>query len=123
MIRRPTRTTRTDTLFPTTTLFRSAGPAQRIADHHRDRGGNAGPDDRSPRLYGTERRLRCCPFPASPSLVSASSDRRSRGRSEEHTSELQSLMRTSYDVFCLKQQHNKQQDNIHHLQHIQHYTL
>src|SRR3546814_9060229 len=67
MIRRPPRTTRTDTLFPYTTLFRSAWRALR------------------PRRLGRH------------------VDRhRQPGRSEEHTSELQSLMRISYAVFCLK---------------------
>src|SRR3546814_11643088 len=68
MIRRPPRSTRTDTLFPYTTLFRS-------------RGGDA---DLQRRGRGAARR------------------RQRAGRSEEHTSELQSLMRISYAVFCLK---------------------
>src|SRR3546814_2789680 len=72
MIRRPPRSTRTDTLFPYTTLFRSAAP---------DAGGNAHP----------HRRLH-------PDV---------RNRSEEHTSELQSLMRISYAVFCLKKKKNR----------------
>src|SRR3546814_7789461 len=73
MIRRPPRSTRTDTLFPYTTLFRSR--------HNRPR-----------RRAGSTRR-NC--------LSTAARSRRSR-RSEEHTSELQSLMRISYAVFCLK---------------------
>src|SRR3546814_3584429 len=79
MIRRPPRSTRTDTLFPYTTLFRSR-------DHAlgRKRGGRLagriGDDD------GFDRRC---------------------GRSEEHTSELQSLMRISYAVFCLKQKRTR----------------
>src|SRR3546814_9544048 len=80
MIRRPPRSTRTDTLFPYTTLFRSArrlrlGPMEK-------------PSDRT-RL--TDRPGRNRPGPA-----------RNGQRSEEHTSELQSLMRISYAVFCLK---------------------
>src|SRR3546814_15748752 len=73
MIRRPPRSTRTDTLFPYTTLFRSPAAAM-----SRPAGGNR-------RLVGP-------------------SDHRLDGgmRSEEHTSELQSLMRISYAVFCLK---------------------
>src|SRR3546814_2029643 len=82
MIRRPPRSTRTDTLFPYTTLFRSRHDAGRL-DRHRD----VRPRDRGrSRAHGTA--------PA-----------RHRGRperSEEHTSELQSLMRISYAVFCLK---------------------
>src|SRR3546814_6242463 len=73
MIRRPPRSTRTDTLFPYTTLFRSTcRPA--LAPPGDD--GNAG--------QGGGR------------------------RSEEHTSELQSLMRISYAVFCLKKKNKKQ---------------
>src|SRR3546814_5309709 len=82
MIRRPPRSTRTDTLFPYTTLFRS-----------RQRGD---PD----RRRGDQRRV------AAPC---ESTNGRGQGRltrSEEHTSELQSLMRTSYAVFCLKQNTN-----------------
>src|SRR3546814_1175964 len=74
MIRRPPRSTRTDTLFPYTTLFRS------------ERVGN----DRLRRGRAFDHRLvwhQRCP---------------ARSRSEEHTSELQSLMRISYAVFCLK---------------------
>src|SRR3546814_5209933 len=81
MIRRPPRSTRTDTLFPYTTLFRSRsdGGAARRPLHHRPRL-SGGPD--RPRPSGG----------ADPEIP----------RSEEHTSELQSLMRISYAVFCLK---------------------
>src|SRR3546814_3833819 len=96
MMRRPPISTRTDTLFPYTTLFRSpfgpdmAGAAQHVGDR---RGGNAGargdaPDGR-PGLPSLARLLQHSGNPAAP-------------RSEEHTSELQSLMRISYAVFCLK---------------------
>src|SRR3546814_19037008 len=84
MIRRPPRSTRTDTLFPYTTLFRSTGPSS-----------SAWP------VHATH----CCGFRRQPSIICS---RRSAylpptaGRSEEHTSELQSLMRISYAVFCLK---------------------
>src|SRR3546814_2419995 len=71
MIRRPPRSTRTDTLFPYTTLFRS-----------QPRGGEA--------VAAGQRRAR------------RSGAGRAQSRSEEHTSELQSLMRISYAVFCLK---------------------
>src|SRR3546814_5997605 len=89
MIRRPPRSTRTDTLFPYTTLFRSL-------DRCRLSGLSAG----QARLRNGDRRaaLRC------------QGDRRTRRhrgtRSEEHTSELQSLMRISYAVFCLKKKKN-----------------
>src|SRR3546814_5853797 len=83
MIRRPPRSTRTDTLFPYTTLFRS----------HRVGGGRRQPGTgvRWPRRPGGGQQL-SADLPL----------RRKRQRSEEHTSELQSLMRISYAVFCLK---------------------
>src|SRR3546814_4594379 len=90
MIRRPPRSTRTDTLFPYTTLFRSIWPA-RSATGSWFR--SAGPQD--PELVRAVR-------PAAA---------RSCGRSEEHTSELQSLMRISYAVFCLKKK--KKTHQIH----------
>src|SRR3546814_6590611 len=87
MIRRPPRSTRTDTLFPYTTLFRSLGGERalvRAVLAHRPR-----------RLHGHPAALRV-PLPA---RREGSLD---QARSEEHTSELQSLMRISYAVFCLK---------------------
>src|SRR3546814_5733842 len=119
MIRRPPRSTRTDTLFPYTTLFRSARP-----DHHR-RGARPGSLGSSESLEYRPPRWHChaaCQFRVGGALSSratdpggggqcaAAADRRSR--SEEHTSELQSLMRISYAVFCLKKKttqslHNK----------------
>src|SRR3546814_1253615 len=99
MIRRPPRSTRTDTLFPYTTLFRSA-------DAHPSRllGRRAGEPD--------ARRRDRARLPGAPAPRTARS-RRAVGhlaaRSEEHTSELQSLMRISYAVFCLKKKKNKRQ--------------
>src|SRR3546814_1422034 len=84
MIRRPPRSTRTDTLFPYTTLFRSAFCGTELGCHQ---GAGGGP---GPGAGGAAH-----PEPAR-------HHRRAAGRSEEHTSELQSLMRTSYAVFCLK---------------------
>src|SRR3546814_7070164 len=87
MIRRPTRSTRTDTLLPYTTLFRSGVRASRHAPRLPDLP-NYDP------LPGDETR---------PALAAPSSPNMRRfTRSEEHTSELQSLMRISYAVFCLK---------------------
>src|SRR3546814_3384765 len=83
MIRRPPRSTRTDTLFPYTTLFRSA----------RRRRGDRTAAARQ-RLAAAEADGVC----AGPGILRD----HGRGRSEEHTSELQSLMRISYAVFCLK---------------------
>src|SRR3546814_11385026 len=88
MIRRPPRSTRTDTLFPYTTLFRSRGTAGRQSANHR----TCQRECRPGRLHAEH-------------AVGLRLDRRvhRRGdRSEEHTSELQSLMRISYAVFCLK---------------------
>src|SRR3546814_11018593 len=81
MIRRPPRSTRTDTLFPYTTLFRS---------DRRATAGQASLPNNPPAVRQDRRALvscRCCKV---------------LPRSEEHTSELQSLMRSSYAVFCLK---------------------
>src|SRR3546814_3920737 len=85
MIRRPPRSTRTDTLFPYTTLFRSL---------------DAVLDKRQIRNSFCQRwAVSCCrcAFYGIRTIVSGA-----RYRSEEHTSELQSLMRISYAVFCLK---------------------
>src|SRR3546814_8665505 len=97
MIRRPPRSTRTDTLFPYTTLFRSTdrGGARHARRQH-DPGRGGDPTSRA-------------------------------ARSEEHTSELQSLMRISYAVFCLKKKkilkknqkprtHTGQQESTQHIQ-------
>src|SRR3546814_4232544 len=111
MIRRPPRSTRTDTLFPYTTLFRSAawsrrhhfrkvrhdgvvafGPARGTARRHPAKAGNRPQEPRPPRIEGGRQRDGLAGTPANLSAQ----------RSEEHTSELQSLMRISYAVFCLK---------------------
>src|SRR3546814_4240502 len=97
MIRRPPRSTRTDTLFPYTTLFRSA-PAKRVAVAEHPIGDQADPlmgyvvDPGETAAKGFGR-------PEEPQPALAAEIHR---RSEEHTSELQSLMRISYAVFCLK---------------------
>src|SRR3546814_16558902 len=84
MIRRPPRSTRTDTLFPYTTLFRSRC------------GSCSAPGRWAPVVV---------PVPV---LAGVAAPRR---RSEEHTSELQSLMRTSYAVFCLKKKINRKKSH------------
>src|SRR3546814_2438095 len=147
MIRRPPRSTRTDTLFPYTTLFRSrrvevpglkgrvdAGAGHALAVEHHRRDGFGGKTVSSalalqraqvagaamakaelradvyfarrqpPDQHGAHERLRA-----------------HRHRSEEHTSELQSLMRTSYAVFCLKKK-TKQSSHPHNRQHTQSHT-
>src|SRR3546814_13604255 len=99
MIRRPPRSTRTDTLFPYTTLFRSpASPASRF-----HRGSGIPGDDVAgvlDRRHGPG--SRCAVQLHRPAKPLAQ-------RSEEHTSELQSLMRISYAVFCLKKKKTKTQ--------------
>src|SRR3546814_12126913 len=98
MIRRPPRSTRTDTLFPYTTLFRSE-PQDRKERSVSRKAGTGLRRGFSPnhKLWRT-----AMPKPdVSPSLAN---------RSEEHTSELQSLMRISYAVFCLKKKKTKNQN-------------
>src|SRR3546814_3067030 len=102
MIRRPPRSTRTDTLFPYTTLFRSLVRAMRITS-----------------LPPTE------PTRSAPSLAKVTGTPPTAAlRSEEHTSELQSLMRISYAVFCLKKNKTERQQQTNetlkvHLRHMQ----
>src|SRR3546814_2216487 len=165
MIRRPPRSTRTDTLFPYTTLFRSPG---NYPSWHAHRGGSTGrAHRRCDRTWAIsvrrERRGRNGPYPGrntqpgrldqarhdharprhrQPGECSARgpdrghpalprlSGRLREIRSEEHTSELQSLMRISYAVFCLKKKTNitKSNDyyqliednNIEHVTHRHH---
>src|SRR3546814_7626600 len=109
MIRRPPRSTRTDTLFPYTTLFRSRHPrrARRLVAGIGDCPRSC---ERIGRTYRPFRRQ------LSRSRLAAERPR----RSEEHTSELQSLMRISYAVFCLKKkkkttqkQHRNSINNVH----------
>src|SRR3546814_7590025 len=97
MIRRPPRSTRTDTLFPYTTLFRSEGDhliAHELA-HTTDSAGKS-----TVRRFEFTDILDYHPF--NPVGVFNPLN----ARSEEHTSELQSLMRISYAVFCLKKKNN-----------------
>src|SRR3546814_8404512 len=86
MIRRPPRSTRTDTLFPYTTLFRSEHEHRRPVLVRED-----GRQEQRMDVKGCEHE----------------GFKRLMGRSEEHTSELQSLMRISYAVFCLKKKNKK----------------
>src|SRR3546814_5998520 len=89
MIRRPPRSTRTDTLFPYTTLFRSYG--QYHLQHAEDDGQQWCGDGACTAGRGAASAYSDDQFHCAPDC-----------RSEEHTSELQSLMRISYAVFCLK---------------------
>src|SRR3546814_9293380 len=100
MIRRPPRSTRTDTLFPYTTLFRSGA---RGAHPRRDIGRRFEDARTRDRRGGPQSRVRA-------------------SRSEEHTSELQSLMRISYAVFCLKKKKRNNHYNTQHQIIMKHHT-
>src|SRR3546814_2822022 len=124
MIRRPPRSTRTDTLFPYTTLFRSARhclDARDVDLRHHD-----GPclchscapqHSTSPGNFWRT----LCEWNAPNRACRLNCDNRHRRvrcrRSEEHTSELQSLMRISYAVFCLKKKKYINTQNIHKIEH------
>src|SRR3546814_9675943 len=115
MTRRPPRSTRTDTLFPDATLVRAAGRA----DPHRPRR-SVGPQPgavrgRRPAAEGRRAERSADRRAAAGRLRDPYGVHRSRsnGRSEEHTSELQSLMRISYAVFCLKKQKNNKKTQYH----------
>src|SRR3546814_2889455 len=115
MIRRPPRSTRTDTLFPYTTLFRSEAvnpekaaseaptddatsaetPAEPVVEKPKRSRRKAAPKTEA------EIEPTASPTEAEPVVEKPKRTRRKK-RSEEHTSELQSLMRISYAVFCLK---------------------
>src|SRR3546814_1834856 len=112
MIRRPPRSTRTDTLFPYTTLFRSHDRigGDRLADdddrHRRDQ---------RPRMLGEHLGVEQHPH-------RHEEEHRKGVRSEEHTSELQSLMRISYAVFCLKKK-NKTTTSINKHTHVKYHQM
>src|SRR3546814_2255303 len=93
MIRRPPRSTRTDTLFPYTTLFRSWTPDRRLE--------YLGRTDAQVKVRGFRIEL------GEVEVALQTHPRVAQARSEEHTSELQSLMRISYAVFCLKKKKTK----------------
>src|SRR3546814_7530756 len=100
MIRRPPRTTRTDTLFPYTTLFRSkVGAVSRVQESSISIGSTS---TDLPSLTETVATSCGCTI-----IETGSNCAIARARSEEHTSELQSLMRISYAVFCLKKKQTK----------------
>src|SRR3546814_1619410 len=103
MIRRPPRSTRTDTLFPYTTLFRSVAQVHVVRRHR--------VEHQRARVLRIRARVLLRDAGAvgdAEQIDLVSADRLAhRVRSEEHTSELQSLMRISYAVFCLKKKKNK----------------
>src|SRR3546814_2640246 len=119
MIRRPPRSTRTDTLFPYTTLFRSllragalAAPMEIIEE--RTIGPSLGADNIKQgfdaTLYG---------FIAIAIFIILYYHLMGAFRSEEHTSELQSLMRISYAVFCLKKKHDQAKTKLMNLKSLE----
>src|SRR3546814_6546050 len=116
MIRPPPRSTRTDTLFPYTTLFRSALPGRQLRPLRK----RAHPRRRRLLDRGTlQAGLGAQPIhqPFDHAGIAGAEEpemHESRKRSEEHTSELQSLLRISYAVFCLKK---KKQQLRQHLTH------
>src|SRR3546814_6348301 len=128
MIRRPPRSTRTDTLFPYPTLFRSTSLCPKTESDRRERQISLRDDRACPRPG------RNAPHPAShipPKRAESgyiqpkANDARWLSdwqlRSEEHTSELQSLMRISYAVFCLKKKKTKTKLTIKHNNYIKSY--
>src|SRR3546814_10727063 len=118
LLRRPPRSTRTDTLCPYTTRFRSpAAHVRRPAGHrHRQHLQRVQPLQRPlPQDRGAReaRGLRGRRLPAGvPGVLELREPAAADRRSEEHTSELQSLMRISYAVFCLKKKKNTKYTNI-----------
>src|SRR3546814_962812 len=120
MLRRPPRSTRTDTLFPYTTLFRSVLALDAETWEELDRVAIPADEIYSVVSINNHKRL-------TSTLVSLFSQTASSLRSEEHTSELQSLMRISYAVFCLKKKKSniKITQNLHPHNHtiIIHSTL
>src|SRR3546814_6924858 len=119
MVRRPPRSTRTDTLFPYTTLFRSrrfrgfAGTDVALGD-----GAEMAADRQGEVAPGLDERRLAAAGPQRVAQGAVAFQREFRvdhdGRSEEHTSELQSLMRISYAVFCLKKKkkHTKTRNTL-----------
>src|SRR3546814_3893939 len=114
MRRRPPRSTRTDTLFPYTTLFRSCSRTTSTTSPRPPSPTSTSPST-SPASSGVQ------PRPTSSSDDAATAPRPDpvrvrtphEPRSEEHTSELQSLMRISYAVFCLKKKRQTRKQPLH----------
>src|SRR3546814_2848767 len=122
MIRRPPRSTRTDTLFPYTTLFRSLAGAIGADDADAvaalDAKGEVADDGAAGETFGymvgDDHRFRTDVVVGKAELGNAGAADHRGARSEEHTSELQSLMRISYAVFCLnKKTPQKHSTNPH----------
>src|SRR3546814_6287303 len=113
MLRRPPRSTLTDTLFPYTTLFRSTTHENRQLERQLPQRALAAPGTVAARRAagrgrpaGNQARRREVPGRRARRARLPQRVLRAEDRSEEHTSELQSLMRISYAVFCLKKNNN-----------------
>src|SRR3546814_2719739 len=104
MLRRPPRSTRTDTLFPYTTLFRSNHIHNHNHSHNKHTNINHSNHNNrhNPKTTHLNQRLSLCMKTCQYHNMA-----QRQHRSEEHTSELQSLMRISYAVFCLKKKKTK----------------
>src|SRR3546814_10031329 len=122
MIRRPPRSTRTDTLFPYTTLFRSSLPdaLDLLTTEFPDDEATPCPDDDMILIWEVRpdgfRKLAWGYFGSNYQGLTYASPACGQGRSEEHTSELQSLMRISYAVFCLKKKNKHNTDKTDYIQ-------
>src|SRR3546814_2036120 len=123
MIRRPPRSTRTDTLFPYTTLFRSKGERMLgniaraiLTNRVKAETGKAGALGTIAALAATTVLRRSVPgaIIIGGVIVAQQLIKLQHNRSEEHTSELQSLMRISYAVFCLKTKKQHAHRCYHH---------
>src|SRR3546814_998566 len=129
MIRRPPRSTRTDTLFPYTTLFRSQLPvlALDVVDDRRARPAEQCRHDQTDALAAPGRSERHdvlgtvvtkIALAGAPEENARFGEKPGSARSEEHTSELQSLMRISYAVFCLTKKITLPTENHNHEMHF-----
>src|SRR3546814_8425932 len=120
MIRRPPRSTRTDTLFPYTTLFRST-----VWAISADQSESPSFFDRLDLSFvsGSNTRKESQTVSLASSSRCSSSGYMSAARSEEHTSDLQSLMRISYAVFCLKKKKNTYTHKLNHTHYTQQHIL
>src|SRR3546814_2406028 len=116
MIRRPPRSTRTDTLFPYTTLFRSLSASRPTTNRARP-SSRAWANSTSKSWSTMKREFKVEANVGAPQVAYREYLAKKVDRSEEHTSELQSLMRISYAVFCLKKKKNNHNNYTYKLIH------
>src|SRR3546814_8117087 len=121
MTRRPPRSTRTDTLFPYTTLFRSYNTMFRRPLTGKIGRLHCGGDGRKHRFNSLEMTFSNVSLQER-HMLAYQSRGKPNDRSEEHTSELQSLMRISYAVFCLKKKTGNDHKESHRHKHNQQRT-